>query len=104
MTPVRSLRSFAKRSGQAAGLLMALATAATWAGEAPPPPEQPAGRLMADWPRRLSEAGCPPLPGHPDERRCASRDSFTICKEAVEAGHLKRCHLAHSRETYPASR
>ena len=59
---------------------------------------------MADWPQRLTEAGCPPLPDKADERRCATRDSYAVCKEAVEAGHLKRCHLANSRETYPAAK
>ncbi|MEK8034417.1 hypothetical protein AACH06_26615 [Ideonella sp. DXS29W] len=99
-----TLRSFAKPRSRAAGLLMAAFAGVACAAGAPPAPEQPAGRLMADWPRRLSEAGCPPLSGKPDERRCNSRDSFTVCKEAVDAGHLKRCHLADTRETYPASR
>lgn len=85
-----------------------LVASATWADGA-----AGGGRLMADWPKRLTEAGCPELPGKKGERRCTTRDSFAVCKEAVDAGHLKRCHLAdpagaansaHSRETYPAKR
>jgi hypothetical protein len=98
-----ALRSIAKPMGRAAGLLSAtlLIAGAAWAEESTAP-EQPAGRLMADWPQRLTAAGCPPLPDKADERRCATRDSYVVCKEAVDAGHLKRCHLANSRETYPA--
>lgn len=98
-----ALRSIAKPWPRAAGLLTAalLIAGASWA-DGTPAPERPVGRLMADWPQKLTDAGCPVLPGKPDERRCATRDSFAVCKEAVEAGHLKRCHLADSNETYPA--
>jgi len=98
-----ALRSIAKLGHRAAGLLGAalLSAGAAWA-EGSTAPERPAGRLMADWPQRLTAAGCPPLPDKADERRCATRDSFVVCQEAVDAGHLKRCHLANSREIYPA--
>jgi hypothetical protein len=100
------LRSIAKPWPRAAGLLIAalLVAGASWADGTPAPekPQKPAGRLMADWPQKLSEAGCPVVPGKSDERRCSSRDSFAVCKEAVDSGHLHRCHLADSHETYPA--
>lgn len=101
-----ALRSIAKPRARAAGLLTValLVAGASWADGSPATPksEKPTGRLMADWPQKLTDAGCPALPDKPDERRCASRDSFAVCKEAVDSGHLKRCHLADSRETYPA--
>ena len=97
-----ALRSISNRWSRAAGLL----TLAFFAGQAladgGAPAAQPQGRLMADWPQRLTAAGCPTLPGKPDERRCTTRDSFVVCKEAVDAGHLKRCQLANTKETYPA--
>lgn len=98
-----ALRSIANRLRRVAGLLAfgLLAGHALADGGASAP--QPTGRLMADWPQRLTAAGCPTLPGKPEERRCTTRDSFAVCKEAVESGHLKRCHLANSKETYPAS-
>ena len=101
-----ALRSIANAGVRAAGLLSAvLLIAGAVQAEGSTAPERPAGgRLMADWPQRLTEAGCPPLPDKADERRCATRDSYAVCKEAVEAGHLKRCHLANSRETYPAAK
>lgn len=63
-----------------------------------------AGRLRADWPQRLTEAGCPPRPGHPDERVCRNPESFAVCKEAVQANHLKRCRLAGTKQVYPPER
>ena len=98
-----ALRSIANRLSRAAGLLTLGLLAGQALADGSAPASQPAGRLMADWPQRLTAAGCPPLPGKPDERRCTTRDSFAVCKEAVESGHLKRCHLANSKETYPAS-
>lgn len=98
-----ALRSIAKPRPRAAGLLTAaLLYVGAACAHGTGAPERPAGRLMADWPQKLTEAGCPVLPGKPDERRCTTRDSFAVCKEAVDSGHLKRCHLADSRETYPA--
>ena len=101
-----TLRSIAKPRRREAGLLAAallLSAAPAWSQSASAV-ERPAGRLMADWPQRLTDAGCPPLPDKADERRCTTRDSFAVCKEAVDAGHLKRCHLAQTRETYPAAK
>lgn len=98
-----ALRSLAKRGSRAAGLLVLGLWAAHALADGGAPASGPTGRLMADWPQRLTAAGCPPLPGKPDERRCTTRDSFAVCKEAVESGHLKRCHLVNSKETYPAS-
>ncbi len=99
-----ALRSIAKRLARAAGLLTLGFVAGQALADGSAPASQPTGRLMADWPQRLTAAGCPPLAGKPDERRCETRDSFVVCKEAVESGHLKRCHLANTRETYPAPR
>jgi hypothetical protein len=64
----------------------------------------PASRLRSDWAQRLTEAGCPPRPGHPSERVCQNRESFAVCKEAVQANHLKRCRLAGTKEVYPPVR
>ena len=92
-----ALRSIAKWLPRAAGLPVLALLAGQVLADGDAPASQPTGRLMADWPQRLTAAGCPPLPGKPDERRCETRDSFAVCKEAVESGHLKRCHLAHTR-------
>jgi len=64
----------------------------------------PSSRLRSDWAQRLTEAGCPPRPGHPDERDCQNRESYAVCKEAVQANHLKRCRLAGTKEVYPPPR
>lgn len=64
----------------------------------------PDSRLRSDWAQRLTEAGCPPRPGHPGERQCQNRESFAVCKDAVQANHLKRCRLAGTKEVYPPER
>lgn len=64
----------------------------------------PDSRLRSDWAQRLTEAGCPPRPDHPTERVCQNRESFVVCKEAVQANHLKRCWLAGTKEVYPPVR
>lgn len=97
-----ALRSIANRLLRAAGLLGLAFFAGQALADGGAPSSPPQGRLMADWPQRLTAAGCPTLPGKSDERRCNTRDSFAVCKEAVDAGHLKRCQLANTKETYPA--
>jgi hypothetical protein len=99
-----ALRSISNPRWRAAGLLTLGLLAGQALAEGNAPASEPQRRLMADWPQRLTAAGCPTLPGQPDKRRCTTRDSFAVCKVAVDSGHLKRCELAGTKETYPASR
>jgi hypothetical protein len=90
-----------QRRSRLAGLASAAAVGLAWVVCSVGAAEPGGGRLMADWPARLTAAGCPPIKGHPGERRCRDRDSFAVCKEAVESGHLLRCRLAGSAEVFP---